>query len=139
MPAQPVPAPPIQAEFLEGKTISRVWQSWLLAFWNRSGGQTDKLEATTNTANGATPLTTQVVASGGLQVGGQIGGNVGIALYVAITNVAGLPTTSINVGDWAYALDGRKVGEAAGAGTGVPVWRSGTAWYACDSGAVVAA
>lgn len=39
----------------------------------------------------------------------------------------------------AYASNGRKAGEGAGAGTGVPVFHDGTAWKAFDTGATVAA
>jgi hypothetical protein len=134
-----VPAPPFAVAFLSGGMIAPAWQSWLLAVWNRLGGQTDKVEAAYSAASAAAPATTEVVATGGLQQGGQISGNVGVALYVAMTDVASLPTTGVNVGDWAYALDGCKVGEASGSGTGVPVWWSRTAWYAVDSGAVVGA
>jgi hypothetical protein len=79
-----------------------------------------------------------VVAGAGLQGGGQVGPNVGVSLYAAVTAVAMLPTAA-NAGDWAYATDGRKTGEGSGAGTGVPVWWSNTGWYAVDSGALVTA
>jgi len=134
-----VPAPPFAVSFLVGRQIAPAWQSWLLAVWNRLGGQTDKVEAAYRAASAAAPATTEVVAGAGLQQGGQLAGNVALELYVAMTNVASLPTTGVNVGDWAYALDGCKVGETAGSGTGVPVWWSRTAWYAVDSGAVVSA
>jgi len=52
--------------------------------------------------------------------------------------VAGLPTMS-RVGQTAYTSDGRKVGEGAGAGTGVLVFYDGIAWRACDSGQTVSA
>ena len=51
--------------------------------------------------------------------------------------VAGLPAGS--TGDTAYASNGRKNGEGAGLGTGVLVFKDGTAWRACDTGATVAA
>lgn len=51
--------------------------------------------------------------------------------------VAGLPTGA--AGDTAYASNGRKNGEGAGAGTGVMVFKDATAWRACDTGATVAA
>ena len=134
----PVPRPPFATPLLTGGTVSIKWQTWFMAVWNRLGGQTDKVEAAYSAASAAAPATTEVVAGAGLQQGGQLAGNVAIELYAAMTDVASLPT-SANVGDWAYALDGRKVGEASGSGTGVPVWWSGTAWYAVDSGAVVSA
>ena len=40
-------------------------------------------------------------------------------------------------GMFAYAANGRKAGELAGAGTGVPVFHDGTAWKAFDTGATV--
>lgn len=61
------------------------------------------------------------------------GGPVRLASYT----VAGLPAGS--TGDTAYASNGRKNGEGAGAGTGVLVFKDGTAWRACDTGATVAA
>lgn len=51
--------------------------------------------------------------------------------------VAGLPTGI--AGMVAFATNGRKNGEGAGAGTGVLVFNDGTAWRACDTGATVAA
>jgi len=134
-----VPRPPFATPLLTGGVVSLKWQTWFLAVWNRLGGQTDKVEAAYSAASAAAPATTEVVAGAGLQQGGQLAGNVAVELYVAMTDVASLPTTGVNVGDWAYALDGCKVGEASGLGTGVPVWWSRTAWYAVDSGAVVSA
>lgn len=48
--------------------------------------------------------------------------------------VAGLPTDAIE-SQKAYATNGRKVGEGAGAGTGVPVYFSAALWrvYADDT------
>jgi len=51
--------------------------------------------------------------------------------------VASLPSGS--AGLTAFASNGRKNGEGAGAGTGVLVFHDGTAWRACDTGATVAA
>lgn len=51
--------------------------------------------------------------------------------------VAGLPSGT--AGDMAYASNGRKAGEGAGVGTGVQVFKDGTAWIAVDTGAAVAA
>ena len=44
-----------------------------------------------------------------------------------------LPSRPIE-GDTAYASNGRKNGEGAGAGTGVLVFFDGSNWIACDSG-----
>ncbi len=52
--------------------------------------------------------------------------------------VAGLPG-SAPAGTVAYASNGRKAGEGAGVGTGVLVFRDGSAWKAVDTGATVAA
>lgn len=54
-----------------------------------------------------------------------------------VSTVALLPTGA--AGRIAFASDGRKNGEGAGAGTGVMVFHDGTAWRACDTGATVAA
>lgn len=52
--------------------------------------------------------------------------------------VANLPAAA-TAGDLAYASNGRKNGETLGNGTGVLVFRDGTAWRAVDTGATVAA
>lgn len=52
--------------------------------------------------------------------------------------VATLPNNPI-VGQLAYATNGRKVGEGAGSGTGVPVYFSNGAWRVYSTDAVVAA
>lgn len=51
--------------------------------------------------------------------------------------VASLPTNA-TAGDRAFASDGRKPGEGAGDGTGVPVYFDGTAWRS-PAGTTVAA
>ena len=56
---------------------------------------------------------------------------------VATYTVASLP--ALSAGSIAYASNGRKNGEGVGSGTGVLVFRDGTAWRACDTGATVAA
>lgn len=51
--------------------------------------------------------------------------------------VAGLPATAA-VGAMAYATNGRKSGEGAGVGTGVPVWfNASNQWFAMWSSALV--
>jgi hypothetical protein len=57
---------------------------------------------------------------------------------VGTYTVANLPT-DVLAGQTAYASNGRKNGEGAGSGTGVMVFRDGSAWRACDTGATVAA
>lgn len=52
--------------------------------------------------------------------------------------VATLPNNPI-VSQQAYATNGRKVGEGAGSGTGVPVYFSNGAWRVYSTDAVVAA
>lgn len=61
----------------------------------------------------------------------------GDLLKVKTYTVAGLPAGSAQC--VAYASDGRKNGEGVGAGTGVLVFKDGTAWRAVDTGATVAA
>lgn len=62
---------------------------------------------------------------------------VDLPLLVKSYTVATLPTgTAACV---AYASNGRKAGEGVGAGTGVLVFKDGTNWIACDTGATVAA
>jgi len=90
-------------------------------------------------AASAVPSSRNIVAAGGLHVGGNLGADVGIVLYRAVAPVAALPTTGNAQGDFAYAVNGRKAGEGSGSGTGLPVWWSGTSWFAIDSGLVVAA
>lgn len=52
--------------------------------------------------------------------------------------VAALPSNA-NPGQTAYASNGRKAGEGAGAGTGVPVYYSNGAWRVYSTDAAVAA
>jgi hypothetical protein len=118
--------------------VTRSLRAWMTGVYNRLGQEADKVDAAHAAALAAAPKATQVIASGGLQVGGTLTGNVGIALYAAVTSVALLPAGA-GLGDFAYAVDGRKAGEGAGAGTGLPVFWDGGAWVAIDSGAVAAA
>lgn len=57
--------------------------------------------------------------------------------------VANLPTTTmvktLGAGDMAFATNGRKDGEGAGVGTGVPVFWDGSGWKTVTTGAAVAA
>jgi len=53
--------------------------------------------------------------------------------------VAALPSRNVLPGQTAYATNGRKVGEGAGNGTGVPVYFSNGAWRVYSTDAVVAA
>jgi hypothetical protein len=133
-----LPLPPFNQPVLDGQFLSRAWQNWAQAVQAALGGRTDKVAAAYDAAMAAAPASAEVVAGAGLQGGGQVGPNVGLGLYLAVTAVANLPATA-DQGDWAYAIDGRKTGEGSGAGTGVPVWWSNTGWYAVDSGALVTA
>lgn len=58
----------------------------------------------------------------------------------AVYTVASLPATGAN-GQWAFASNGRKPGEGAGSGTGVPVFFNGATgtWFSYCSGTAVAA
>lgn len=42
--------------------------------------------------------------------------------------VSSLPNRNIGLGMRTFAKDGRKGGEGAGAGTGIPVWWDGSVW-----------
>lgn len=74
--------------------------------------------------------------------------NAGGALQAEITDnglqlksftVAALPAIGgVQNGTMAWASNGRKAGEGAGAGTGVVVMKDTTGWKACDTGAAVA-
>lgn len=135
----PVPAPDFGLPFVDGSgRLSRWAKAWMQAATGLLDKATTPLAATHALASAAVPQGTEVVAAGGLQHGGALGGNVGLALYVAVTGVAGLPATA-NLGDWAYAVDGRKAGEGAGSGSGTPTYWDGTSWIAPDTGAAVAA
>jgi hypothetical protein len=139
MAATDVSPPPLNRPFLDGAFVSTPWQIWFSALRDRTGGAADKVDAAHAAALAAVPQTTQVVAGGGLQVGGALHQNVPVTLYVASTTVAMLPASGLAQGDWAYAQNGRKPGEAAGAGTGVPCFWSGTSWIAVTSGQAVIA
>jgi hypothetical protein len=137
MPATPVSTPPFSRPLTDsGGFVTRAWIPVIQTLFARTGGNFDKVEAAYSAAKAAAPASAEVVAGAGLQGGGQVGPNVGLGLYLAVTSVANLPTSAAE-GDWAYALDGRKTGEAAGSGTGVPCWWSNSAWIAVDSGAAV--
>lgn len=58
-------------------------------------------------------------------------------LTLASYTVAGLPTGV--VGSWAYASNGRKVGEGVGAGTGVMAYFSNGSWRRPSDDTVVVA
>jgi len=139
MTSQAVPRPNFGLPFVDKDGTLAGWaQVFVQSLWSRTGGSVDKVEAASALAGAAVPRTTEVVAAGGLQAGGALSGNVGLTLYVAAADVADLPRAGNAPGDWAYAANGRKTGEGAGAGTGVPCWWSNNAWCAVDSGAVVA-
>ena len=134
MTAQLVNIPPWQLPMVDGGgRVTSAWQWWLVQMFDRSGGTADKVDAAHTAALAAVPQSTEVVAGGGLQIGGPLGGNVALALYLVKDVVARLPATGNSEGDWAYALDGCKTGETTGNGTGVPVWWSTPtsvgAWY----------
>jgi hypothetical protein len=125
----------------DGRGVAHTWFRNLVdALWQRTGGRTDKVEAAASIAASAVQQGVEVNALGGLQYGGPLGGNVGVALYVAYAAVADLPAVAgLSPGDWAYAMDGRKPGEGSGAGTGVPVFLSAGNWVSVCSGAAVTA
>jgi hypothetical protein len=71
----------------------------------------------------------------------KLAGGIAIVQAPPSYTVASLPTTGNGNGAPAWASNGRKPGEGAGAGTGVPVfWNPTTgSWYSYLSGAPVAA
>jgi hypothetical protein len=143
MTAQSVNIPPWRLPMVDaGGKITTAWQWWFAQMFDRSGGTVDKVDAAHVAALAAVPQSTEVVAGGGLQIGGALGGNVALAFYRIKEVTANLPTTGNSEGDWAYAVDGRKTGEAAGSGSGLPVWWSTPAgvggWYTGGGSAVTA-
>jgi|GEM_PF-5454284 len=140
MTAQPVPPPDFGQAFVGHDGFLTRWaRHFLSGLYNRVGQDQDKVDAAHTAALAAVPQGTEVIASGGLTVGGALGGNIGVALYLTMTSVALLPATA-NLGAWAYAMDGRKDGEGSGSGSGTPVYWDGTGtWKALDTGATVAA
>jgi hypothetical protein len=72
-----------------------------------------------------------------------------LGIYTLVANLGNLPGPSIGAAlSWdglrAYAVDGRKAGEGAGAGTGVPIYWSrggpaGAGWYVVGTAALVTA
>ena len=79
-----------------------------------------------------------MIAGAGLYgAGSALSGNVALSLYKSKTSVANLPAANNIEGEWAYATDGRKPGEAAEAGTGAPCFWSNGQWVAATSGAAV--
>ncbi len=139
MTATPLPPPPYAQPVQEGGRLTQAWMVWFRKLYDRTGGASDKVEAAHALAAGATPRTTQVLGVGGLQVGGALSDHVAVALYRTMAVVASLPLAGNAEGDWAWALDGRKPGEGAAAGTGVPCFWSNGQWIAATSGAAVTA
>lgn len=98
---------------------------------------------TTNINRGTTGrIATHTGGSQRMYVGNGVGATeflVGfdVPVLLPVSTVANLPTGT--TGTLAYASNGRKNGEGAGVGTGVLVFKDGTAWRACDTGATVAA
>jgi hypothetical protein len=139
MTATPMSSPPFKAPVIDPSgRLSRSWQGFIQALYQRSGGSSDKIDAAHGAALAAASGSSRVFGIGGLHAGGALTGDVALSLYRAVAPVAALPTAGNSEGDWAYAVDGRKASEGAGAGTGVPVWWSGGRWFAVDSGAAVA-
>jgi hypothetical protein len=140
MTATRVPPPPFNTPLLDGAFVSNAWQFFISALYGAVYGEGfDKVDAAHAAAVAAVPRATQVVAGGGLQVGGSLVGNVAVTLYRSNCAVAALPPSGNAEGDWAYAFDGRKPGEGAGSGTGVPCFWSNGHWIAATSGATITA
>ena len=115
-----------------GGRPSAYFQGWLSSI-------VESLNAAAQLATAAAPARLNIVPTGGLQRGGSLQDDVGVALYRAKATVDQLPMTGNTAGDWAYALDGRKPGETDGGGTGVPVFWSASAWFSVTSGYQVSA
>jgi hypothetical protein len=125
MTAQRLPSPNFNNAFVDGRGFLTRWaQAWISSADSRLGGRQDKVDAVAVTASAATPQSTQVVAGGGLQLGGTLNGNVAVALYHSVDLAAKLPTLGNAEGDWCYALDARKLAETTGNGSGMPVFWS---------------
>ena len=121
MTAQALPQPDFSRPATDGRGFLTGWfKAWVNAMDARAGGRFDKVEDAHATAIAAAPQSTQVVAGGGLQAGGALTGNVGLALYAAVGPLASLPTTGLSEGDVAYATDALKAGETTGNGSGLP-------------------
>ena len=130
--------PPLSRPLLDGACVTAPWRAFFQELHALVYGQGfDKVDAAHAAALAATPGSAQVVALGGLQGGGPLADNATVTLYRAIDLVANLPASGVNDGDWAFAQNGRKPGEAGGAGTGVPCFWSGGSWVAVTSGATV--
>lgn len=78
----------------------------------------------------------------------RVGNGVGLAEFLItaslpmrqyVGTVAALNGLALAAGTTAYATNGRKAGEGAGAGTGVLAFRDASNWIACDTGAVLSA
>lgn len=92
--------------------------------------QAQRVDATATTYNlSLQPNGGTVITGAGITAGGVVN--------MKAYTVAGLPAGT--AGDVAYTSNGRKNGEGAGSGTGVIVFKDGTAWRAVDTGATVAA
>lgn len=120
--------PPVAQPVLEQDgRIASGWRQFFTQLWRRTGGQSDFIDRILN--DGLFVGTARRVNAGaGLQGGGDLSADVAIRLYVAIGPKAGLPTTGISSGAWAFCTNARNSGEGAGAGTGCPVY-----WYAAGS------
>ena len=100
MTATLVPAPPVHLPMVDKDgMVTPAWRSWFQAMHTRSGGTVDKVASAFTAAMAAVPITTEIVAGAGLHHGGPLAGNIAVALYRAITTVAGLPMTGNSAGD----------------------------------------
>lgn len=139
MTAVPMAAPSLQRPFVDPDGYLTVWgRNFITGAYNRMGGPVDKIDQAFALASGAVPNTVEVIASSGIEGGGDLTGNVSVRLGVGDFTVATLPAVASGR-QWAFALDGRKNGEGAGLGSGTWVWFDSTNWIAVDSGAPVTA
>ena len=135
-----VPIPPYASPLLVNGQLNRLWRNFFTGLYEAVGGRGgDKVAAAYDLAVGAAPQSTQIIAGAGLYGADDLVGNASIALYKYKTSVANLGATNNIEGEWAYATNGRKPGEGAGSGTGVPCFWSNGNWIAVTSGVAVTA
>lgn len=125
---------PVQVPIFPGQ--QQLPEPWLRFFQQVAAAANAALAAAS--AEEAVLNDRRVNAGAGLAGGGNLGADVAVRFYVDMNVVANLPATA-TPGAWCFATNGRKSGEGAGAGTGVPVCWDGSHWIAPWSSAAVTA
>lgn len=124
---------PVQVPIFPGQSLPEPW----LRFFQQVAAAANAALAAAS-AEEAVLKDRRVNAGAGLSGGGNLGADIAVRLYVAMDIVASLPAIA-TPGAWAYATNGRKSGEGAGVGTGLPVCWDGSNWIAPWSSAAVTA